>query len=236
LNEDFAMTEGPMDNYDRDADRARLLEAVLVHVAFDGWSETALTAAAKTLGIPLARALNAFPGGAAEMVAFHSESADRAMIEALLREPLAELPIREKVARAIRFRLEASQTHREAIRSALTFLVMPLNGPLAARLLYKTVDAIWYAIGDRSTDFSFYTKRGLLAAVYSSTLFYWLNDKSEGATATWSFLDRRIAEVMQIPKMMSRLTKFAERIPLPRRPFKRAFRAPGGGRSFRQRG
>jgi ubiquinone biosynthesis protein COQ9 len=105
--------------------------------------------------------------------------------------------------------------------------MMPLNGPLAARLLYKTVDAIWYAIGDRSTDFSFYTKRGLLAAVYSGTLFYWLNDKSEGAQATWAFLDRRIAEVMQIPKVMSRLTKFTERIPRPRRPFRRPFRAGG---------
>jgi ubiquinone biosynthesis protein COQ9 len=213
------------ETYDRDADRAQLLDAVLVHVAFDGWSEAALTAAAKDLGIPMARALNAFPGGAAELVAFHSESADRAMIDALLREPLAELPIREKVARAIRLRLQANQPHREAIRSALTFLMMPLNGPLAARLLYKTVDAIWYAIGDRSTDFSFYTKRGLLAAVYSGTLFYWLSDKSEGTAATWSFLDRRIAEVMQIPKALSRLTRITGRIPMPRRPFKRPFRA-----------
>jgi ubiquinone biosynthesis protein COQ9 len=212
------------ENYDRENDRARLLEAVLVHVAFDGWGEAALTAAAKNLGIPMARALNAFPGGAAEMVAFHSESADRAMIDALLREPLSELPIREKVARAIRLRLAANLPHREAIRSAATFLMMPLNGPLAARLLYKTVDAIWYAIGDRSTDFSFYTKRGLLAAVYSSTLFYWLNDKSEGATATWSFLDRRIAEVMQIPAIMSRFTRFTERIPMPRRGFRSPFR------------
>ena len=221
--------------YDRDADRAQLLEAVLVHVAFDGWSEAALTAAAKDTGIPMARALNAFPGGAAEMVAYHSESADRAMIEALTREPLSELPIREKVARAIRLRLQANLQHREAIRSAATYLMMPLNGPLAARLLYKTVDAIWYAIGDRSTDFSFYTKRGLLAAVYSSTLFYWLNDKSEGATATWSFLDRRIAEVMQIPAIMGRITKFTERIPLPRRGFRSPFRMPGR-RQSRQRG
>jgi ubiquinone biosynthesis protein COQ9 len=221
------MTEIPATAYDRDADRAQLLEAVLVHVAFDGWSEAALTAAAKDLGIPLARALNAFPGGAAEMVAFHSESADRAMIEALLREPIDEMPIRQKVARAIRLRLEANAPHREAIRSALTFLMLPLNGPLAARLLYKTVDAIWYAIGDRSTDFSFYTKRGLLAAVYSATLFYWLNDKSEGVGATWAFLDRRIAEVMRIPQAVSRLTRFTERIPMPRRPFRRPFRAGG---------
>ena len=57
------MTEA--EPYDRDTDRAQLLEAVLVHVAFDGWSEAALTAAAKDTGIPQSRTLNAFPGGAA---------------------------------------------------------------------------------------------------------------------------------------------------------------------------
>src|SRR6187551_2808134 len=145
------MTTG---TYDRDDDRARLLEAALDHVAFDGWSETALRAAATDTGIPIERALNAFPGGATELVAFHSETADRRMLEALELEPLSEMKVREKAARAIRLRLEA-------IRTALTVLMMPQNAALSARLLYKTVDAIWYAIGDRSTDFNFYTKRGL---------------------------------------------------------------------------
>jgi ubiquinone biosynthesis protein COQ9 len=215
------------EHYDRDADRTRLLEAALTHVAFDGWGEAALRAAAQDTGIPIERALNAFPGGTAELVAFHSETADRAMIAALMREPLAEMPIREKAARAIRLRLEANMKHRESIRGALTYLMLPINAGLAARLLYRTVDAIWYAIGDRSTDFNFYTKRGLLAAVYSATLFFWLNDKSEGASATWAFLDRRIAEVMQVPKVLSRITKLTERIPMPRRPFRRPFRAGG---------
>jgi len=216
------------ERYDRDDDRARLLEAALDHVAFDGWSETALRAAAADTGIPLERALNAFPGGATELIAFHSETADSRMLEALELEPLAEMKVREKAAKAIRLRLEANFRHREAIRTALTTLMMPQNAALSARLLYKTVDAIWYAIGDRSTDFNFYTKRGLLAGVYSATLFYWLNDKSEGAAATWAFLDRRIAEVMKVPQLLGKLTQFSGRLPLPRSPFRRAFRTARG--------
>jgi ubiquinone biosynthesis protein COQ9 len=215
--------------YDREADRARLLEAALDHVAFDGWSETALRAAAQDTGIPLERALNAFPGGATELIAFHSETADREMLEALSHAPLAEMKVREKAARAIRLRLEANMRNREAIRTALTALMMPQNAALSARLLYKTVDAIWYAIGDRSTDFNFYTKRGLLAGVYAATLFYWLNDKSEGALATWSFLDRRIDEVMRVPQVLGKITKFTERLPFPKRPFRRGFRAAARG-------
>src|SRR3954469_16607919 len=93
------------ESYDRDADRARLLDAALGHVAFDGWSETALRAAAQDTGIPLERAWNAFPGGATELIAFHSATADRVMLEALEREPLDEMKVREKAARAIRLRL-----------------------------------------------------------------------------------------------------------------------------------
>jgi ubiquinone biosynthesis protein COQ9 len=218
------------ERYDRDEDRVRLLEAALDHVAFDGWSETALRAAAEDTGIPLERALNAFPGGATELIAFHSETADRRMLEALELEPLAEMKVREKAAKAIRLRLEANMRNREAIRTALTALMMPQNAALAARLLYKTVDAIWYAIGDRSTDFNFYTKRGLLAGVYTATLFYWLNDKSEGAQASWTFLDRRIGEVMKVPQALGKLTQLTERLPFPRRPFRKGFRAAARGR------
>ena len=75
---------------------------------------------------------------------------------------------------------------------------MPLNAALGLKLLYRTVDAMWYAAGDTSTDFNFYTKRATLAGVYSSTLLYWLNDRSPGSEATWSFLDRRIDDVMKI--------------------------------------
>src|SRR3546814_12063346 len=91
-----------------------------------------------------------------------------------------------------------AERHKEAVRRALAFLALPGNAGLAVRSLYRTVDAIWWACGDRSTDFNFYTKRGLLAAVYSSTLLYWLDDGSDGHADSWAFLDRRIADVMRL--------------------------------------
>ena len=79
--------------------------------------------------------------------------------------------------------------------------------------MYRSVDAIWYAAGDTATDYNFYTKRGLLAAVYGTTLLYWLNDRSEGFADTRGFLDRRIAEVMQVPAATRRLRKLATALP-----------------------
>ena len=86
---------------------------------------------------------------------------------------------------------------------------------LALRLLYRTVDAMWHAAGDTATDHNFYTKRGLLAGVYSATLMCWLNDKSDGFATTWAFLDRRIAEVMRIPKALASIGKLTGRLPDP---------------------
>src|SRR3546814_6744142 len=89
------------------------------------------------------------------------------MVEEIERRDLAVLKIRERIAAAVRIRLEQNAADREAVRRRLSVLSMPQNGPLAAKLLYRTVDAIWYACGDTATDFNFYTKRALLAGVYS---------------------------------------------------------------------
>src|SRR3546814_13076715 len=93
---------------------------------------------------------------------------------------------------------------REAVRRAIGYLALPQNALLSTRLLYRTVDAMWYAAGDTATDWNFYSKRALLAAVYSSTLLYWLNDRSEGFVDTWGFLDRRIGDVLRIPREIGR--------------------------------
>jgi ubiquinone biosynthesis protein COQ9 len=210
---------------DRDAQRAALLKATLPHVPFDGWTRTAFLAGARDAGIEQALADNAFPGGMAELLEFYHGQADIEMVRALEAHPdLATLKTREKVALAIRLRLEANAGHREAIRQALSFLALPSNAPLAAKCLYRTVDAIWYAAGDKATDFSFYTKRALLAGVYSATVLYWLNDKSDGFGETWNFLDRRIADVMKIYELRARFDRFAEQLPDPFR----LFRKPAG--------
>jgi ubiquinone biosynthesis protein COQ9 len=81
------------------------------------------------------------------------------------------------------------------------------------------VSAIWYAAGDTATDFNYYTKRALLAGVYSATVLYWLDDKSEDFAKTWTFLDRRIADVMRVPQVLGALRERLGGI-LPRfRPF-----------------
>lgn len=202
---------------DMDSIRAEILTAALPHVVFDGWSIRALTAGAKDCGHDVVMVHRAFPGGATDAIELHSRLADEAMLAELERRDLEAMKIRERIATAVRVRLEQNAQHREAVSRGVAFLALPPNAPLGAKCLYRTVDAMWIAAGDTSTDYNFYTKRGLLAGVYSSTLMYWLNDKSDGFENTWAFLDRRIANVMQVPKMISTVGRMAACIPSPLR-------------------
>ena len=88
---------------------------------------------------------------------------------------------------------------------------------LAAKVVYRTVDALWHAAGDTATDFNIYTKRGLLAGVYAATVLFWINDRSPDSAESWAFLDRRIDEVMRVPPALARIGKLFERLPNPLR-------------------
>ena len=198
-----------------DDQRAALIAAMLPNVAFDGWSRPALRAAARRVGMSADEALALFPNGAAELVACFSRWADVRMLdrfEAMVPEPLR---ISDRIALAIATRFEIIAPWREAVRRALWVLALPRHAPLGLRLLYETVDGIWYAAGDRATDFSFYTKRVTLAAIYAATLLYWLEDSSPDFSDTRAFLERRLSEVAAFGKARQRLETAVERLPNP---------------------
>jgi ubiquinone biosynthesis protein COQ9 len=192
-----------------------LLVAALPNVAFDGWSVAALRAGARAAGIEEAAASVLFPRGSIEMVEWFSDWADRGMLARLAAAPLAEMKVRDRVAEGVRARLAVLAAHREAARRAFAVLAQPQNALSAMRLVYRTVDGIWYAAGDTATDYNFYTKRALLAGVYGATMLCWLEDRSSDGAVTEAFLRRRLDEAMALPKITERLRAAADRLPNP---------------------
>src|SRR6266853_1641335 len=200
-----------------DAERDRLIAAMLPDVPFDGWSQHALRVAAERLGVPVAEARALFPRGAIDMVAAFSRWADRQMLDRVEAAPPEPLSLSRRIARALRVRFELLLPCREAVRRGMTVLAMPLNLPLGLRLLYETVDGIWYAVGDNSTDFSFYTKRASLAGVMTAATLYWLEDRSPAFADTQAFIERRLADLHRIGGLRERLAAAADRLPNPLR-------------------
>ena len=182
---------------ERSLARDAAITAVLPLIPRLGWTRAAL----RESGSDAADIL--FPGGGSDMVEAYIDLADRRMTE--LAE-IATMRLTARVRTLLITRFDQAEPHRDAVRRAVTLLATPGNAVLAARCTARTVDAIWFAAGDTSADFSWYTKRALLGGVYSSTLLYWL---SPGATpeGTAAFIDRRLAGVARIGKLRARLTR-----------------------------
>ncbi|KAF8061102.1 coq9 [Scenedesmus sp. PABB004] len=177
--------------------RAALLEAALPHVQREGWTAAALRAGARDLGLSPAAA-GVLPRGPADLV-LHVIAANNAALAAELAASapqLAALPVRARVAAAVRRRLELNAPFAEAWPAALALAAAPAAAPRALELLSELVDAIWHAAGDTSTDYNWYTKRALLAGIYTATELYMLTDYSPGYADTWAQLERRVADAL----------------------------------------
>jgi ubiquinone biosynthesis protein COQ9 len=188
----------------KDSQRQTILQATLREVPFDGWTDAAYAHALKRAGIERGEADLLLPAGIRDVIELFGAMADAAMAKAIAAEPgFRHFKIREKIAFAVRARLEALTPHREAMRRMMYWYALPTHVPLGLRRLYKTVDLMWRAAGDTATDFNFYTRRALLAGVLKTTILFWLDDETPGCRASWEFLDRRIGEVLKIGKTIS---------------------------------
>lgn len=175
----------------------QILDAALAHVSFDGWSEITFRAAIAESGVQPALARALFPRGAVDLALAWHDRGDAAMVARLKAADLADLRFRDRIATAIRYRIEAIGD-KEIVRRSATLFALPQHAPDGARAMWRTCDLIWTTLGDSSDDVNWYTKRATLSGVYSAVLLYWLGDTSDRSNATWEFLDRRIDEVIRI--------------------------------------
>jgi ubiquinone biosynthesis protein COQ9 len=182
--------------------KSKVLFAALPHAAFDGFTDGVLQKAGAEAGVSKAELARLFEDGPISLVEYYSDWADTNMVAQL--GDLKALKMRERIAVAVKARLAALKPHKEAARRAAALLSLPMHASLGAKLVYRTVDAMWRAAGDTSTDFNFYTKRGILAGVYGATAMRWFNDAGEDEAATDAFLAARIENVMQFEKFKAK--------------------------------
>ncbi len=193
--------------------KAAVLEAALTRAPDEGFTDKMLTAAGEDAGVGEEMLLHLFPQGPLSLVEFFSEQGDAEMERRLAEQNLSEMKIRARISAAVLARIDAVRPHKEAARRAGAFLTLPMHVATGMKLLYQSVDAMWRAAGDTSTDFNFYTKRGILAGVYSTTLLRWFNDTSEGESATREFLAARIENVMQFEKFKAGMRERTKDMP-----------------------
>jgi ubiquinone biosynthesis protein COQ9 len=195
-----------------DTARARLLDAALPHVPFEGWSDSLLRIAARDAGMSDDEVALRCPEGVISLIVFWWREMDERAREAILS---GESPakIRERIRRAVILRLEAANGHEDALSRARARLLLPDGLATGAQLAWNTSDMIWRAIGDTSTDANWYSKRAILTGVWTSTLAIWLSESDPDKPQAHAFLDRRISNVMEFEKVKAKVGKQLANLP-----------------------
>ncbi|XP_031619302.1 ubiquinone biosynthesis protein COQ9, mitochondrial [Contarinia nasturtii] len=195
--------------------RSDILDASLKFVATNGWSHEAIAHGAESINYP-GIAHGMFPNGAIELIHHFYAKCNRELIEQLQREitetsektvdngkrgePLSP---RDFAIKAIRMRLEMIIPYKDSWAQACAIMTLPQNVPTSLAHLLTLVDDICHSAGDRSVDIGWYTRRIGIASIYKMVELYMLQDKSPEHTDTWTFLERRMDEGIQVQEFLS---------------------------------
>jgi len=180
--------------------RDRAIRAMLPIAAEDGWNWGTIRAGLARVGEDPGLAESHFPGGPVSAAAAWADLADREMDAAAAAEDTTGLRTPGRIRRVVALRLAAAAPHKRALRRAVALLVLPWNAGVALRTTARTASAIWYAAGDHSTDFSWYTRRASLGAIYAATVAYWLRDDDPDTADAMAFFDRRLADLARLQR------------------------------------
>jgi len=198
-------SEAPSDQF-----RERLLDAMLEIAPESGWTLAAMDKAAAKAGLSEGQVLLATPHGVTDLLEAFGQRAARAAGERLKAADISAMKVREKVRTGVKAWLAVLGPHKAAVKRAATTPANLLTGPKG---LWAAADAIWTALGDKSTDFNWYTKRTILSGVIGTTLAAWMGTDDEAQVD--AFLDRRIENVMQFEKFKAQAKDAFAKMPDP---------------------
>ena len=144
-----------------------------------------------------------FPNGKAELVQSFENWLDIEMLSTLKK---IETPkkIREQIALALETRI-INLVSKNVILKNSSFFLIPSNLLYGNESACQTCDLIWKYAGDKSTDYNYYTKRGLLLPVYLSAKTFYIADNSKNHEKTKEFIKNALDNIINIASFKNRV-------------------------------
>ena len=112
----------------------------------------------------------------------------------------------------MKMRFRAMVKNKEGLRKGMVIFAMPMYQTEGINLVWSTCDLIWFNIKDKSTGFSWYSKRITLASVYLSTLLFFLGDHSSNSKEAELFISRRLEDVKKLGMLKVDFADFIKRL------------------------
>ena len=192
-----------------------LVTKMLNHVPDLGWTWDALYKAAfnskKLKSLTEEELQTLFDNKISNIIGIFNDKLDEEMYVIFNSQNNKNLGVTQTVKALVLSRFRASENCKSIIKMSLFFMAQPGNAYEALNQLMKTSSKIWEIAGDTSTGRNFYSKRLILAGVYSSTLAYWLAKETRSIDESEDFLDKRLDDVKNIGKISKQSFEVIER-------------------------
>ncbi|XP_045813523.1 ubiquinone biosynthesis protein COQ9-B, mitochondrial [Trifolium pratense] len=211
-DEDSKRFETPKSRAKYEDEHARLLSASLTHVMKLGWTEAALVAGAKDVGLSPS-IVGSLSRKEAALVEFFMDDCLQRLVDRIDSDgSLKTLTPSDCISMLIRLRLEMQAPYISTWPQALSIQAQPANVPTSFKQRAMLVDEISHAAGDTASDIDWYAKRTVLGGIYSTTEIYMLTDGSAGFRDTWAFLDARVKDAFDLKKTIQEAQYLAEAV------------------------
>ena len=152
-----------------------------------------------------------FPNGYKEMIRFFFDNLNQELKYKFINDDFSRIPVHKRIRKILITKLNIIKKDRIFFKRTFNYLLIPGNYRLLSRLLYNSVNNIWYVAQDNSTDFNFYTKRMILSGIYISVVLHFLNNNN--MIETEKKLDDLLLKVSKIPKIKNRIKLFKTKMP-----------------------
>ena len=152
-----------------------------------------------------------FPDGNKDLINYSLEQLNTDLQEYCKSIDLIRLPVHKRVRKILLSKIEIMNKEKKFYKKIFLSSLLPNKTVSIYKQLYKSIDQIWYLAGDTSVDFNFYSKRLILAGIYSRVILFFFNNNNQKELE--SLLDLNLKRVAKIPELKSKINIIKDYLP-----------------------
>lgn len=193
--------------------KVQFVQTLAKLLVFNEWNDKLLADTETECGFVKGYCHIIFPEGIREIVDFFESWQDQKMLE-LLSQQETPIKIRDRIDLALKIRIKDGIAKLVHLRNRSYFAV-PSNSIFATKTAFRTCDLIWRYAGDKSIDYNYYTKRGLLLSVYITSILYYIQDESEDNIDTDKYITKSLSNIITISSKCKNMLKLPNPVDIP---------------------
>ena len=116
-----------------------------------------------------------FPEGNNDLIKFALEQLNIDLENFCKKIDLIRLPVHKRIRKILISKILIMNKEKIFYKKIFLNLLIPKKQLSLPSQLYKSIDQIWFIAGDSSVDFNFYSKRLILAGIYTRVILFFFN-------------------------------------------------------------